>query len=141
MAAYLANQPSCLHQKGATAKFGVVLPQKADTIRPSAHLERENLPLWASRAVANLLVHITVLDQRIAEYNAHLEQLARRDERCGRLMHIPGLGPITATALLASVGNGHDFKNGRQLAVRAPVVRNIIRRIRSAENFSKWPST
>ena len=44
------------------------------------------------------------------------DQLARQDERCTRLMQIPGLSPTTATALLASVGNGHDVKNGRQLA-------------------------
>lgn len=42
--------------------------------------------------------------------------MARSDERSTRLMQIPGLGTTTATALLAAIGNGHDFKNGRQLA-------------------------
>lgn len=88
-----------------------MLPQETETIRRSAHLARENPPPWASRAVADLLTHIAVLDKRISEYDAHLEQLARRDGRCGRLMHISGLGPTTATALPASVGNGHDLKN------------------------------
>lgn len=57
-----------------------------------------------------------MLDERIGEYDSHLAQLAWQDERCRRLMQIPGLGPITATALVASIGNGHDFKSGRQLA-------------------------
>lgn len=102
--------------RGLMSEFGVVLPQTADVVRRRARGELEELPFWAARAVADLLDHLVVLDQRIGEYDTHLSQLARQDERCRRLMQIPGLGPITATALLGSVGNGHDFKNGRQLA-------------------------
>lgn len=102
--------------RGLMSEFGVVLPQTADMIRRRARSALEALPFWAARAVADLLDHLVVLDQRIGEYDTYLGQLARQDERCRRLMQIPGLGPITATALVASIGNGHDFKNGRQLA-------------------------
>lgn len=102
--------------RGLMSEFGVVLAQKADTVRRAAHLALEHLPAWANRAVTDLLGHITTLDQRIDEYEVHLRQLARADERSGRLMQIPGVGSTTATALLAAIGNGHDFKNGRQLA-------------------------
>jgi transposase len=102
--------------RGLLSEFGVILPQSADTVRRGARHALEQVPFWAARAVADSLDHLVVLDQRIAEYDSHLEQLARQDERCRRLMQIPGLGPITATALLASIGNGHDFRNGRQLA-------------------------
>jgi transposase len=76
----------------------------------------EHLPGWASRAVTDLLTHVTSLDQRINEYDTHLKQVAKDDERGKRLMQMPGIGPTTATALLAAIGNGYDFKNGRQLA-------------------------
>lgn len=102
--------------RGLMSEFGVVLAQKADTVRRAAHLALEDLPGWARRAVTDLLSHITTLDQRIGEYDTHLRELARADERSKRLMQIPGVGPTTATALLAAIGNGHDFKNGRQLA-------------------------
>lgn len=102
--------------RGLMAEFGIVLPQKADTVRRSAHLAAEQLPGWASRAVADLLAHTTTLDQRIDEYDTHLKQVAREDERSQRLMQMLGIGPTTATALLAAIGNGHDFQNGRQLA-------------------------
>ena len=102
--------------RGLMSEFGMVLPQKADTVRRCAHLALEHLPGWAGRAVADLLAHVTVLDQRIAEYDTHLKQVAKEDDRSKRLMQMPGIGPTTATALLASIGNGHDFKNGRQLA-------------------------
>ena len=42
--------------------------------------------------------------------------MARTGEQTKRLMQINGIGPVTATALVASLGNGHDFKNGRQVA-------------------------
>jgi transposase len=102
--------------RGLLSEFGVVLAQKADTVRRAAHLALEHLPAWANRALTDLLGHIATLDQRIDEYDVHLRQLARADERGGRLMQIPGVGSTTATALLATIGNGHDFKNGRQLA-------------------------
>lgn len=102
--------------RGLMSEFGIVLPQKADTVRRNAHLALEHLPGWASRSVADLLAHVTALDMRIAEYDTHLKQLAKEDDRSKRLMQMPGIGPTTATALLAAIGNGHDFKNGRQLA-------------------------
>ena len=102
--------------RGLMSEFGIVLPQKADTIRRGAHMCVERLPGWAGRAIADLLSHLSALDERIGQYDEHLKQVARSDERSNRLMQIPGLGPTTATALLAAIGNGHDFKNGRQLA-------------------------
>jgi transposase len=102
--------------RGLMSEFGIVLPLKAETVRRNARRACERLPAWAGRAVGDLLDHITTLDQRIDEYDTHLKQLARSDERSERLMQLAGIGPMTATALLASIGNGHDFKNGRQLA-------------------------
>ncbi len=56
------------------------------------------------------------LDERIAHYDAKIEQIARSDERTQRLQTIPGIGPKIATALLAAIGNIQAFKNGRELA-------------------------
>jgi transposase len=102
--------------RGLLAEFGVVLPQKADSVRRGAHLALETLPHWASQAMSDLLGHIGELDRRITEYDHHIKQAAQSDERSRRLMAMPGIGPITANALLAAIGNGHDFRNGRQLA-------------------------
>jgi transposase len=102
--------------RGLMSEFGIVLPLKAETVRRNARAACGQLPAWASRAVGDLLDHISTLDERIDEYDKHLQQMARTDERSERLMQLRGVGPMTATALLASIGNGHDFKNGRQLA-------------------------
>ena len=49
-------------------------------------------------------------------YDTQLRQIARQDPRITRVMTLNGLGEISAGALVASVGNGHAFKNGRQFA-------------------------
>ena len=53
--------------RGLISEFGLVLPQKADSVRRGAYLMLEQIPVWANRAVAHLLAHVTSLDQRVAE--------------------------------------------------------------------------
>ena len=62
------------------------------------------------------LAHADRLEERIHEYDKAIAQIVRDDARSKRLMQLPGIGPTTASALLASIGGGHDFKNGRQVA-------------------------
>jgi len=56
------------------------------------------------------------LEKRLAYYQDKLDALATTHPECQRLMTIPGIGPITATALVAAVGDVGVFKNGRQFA-------------------------
>lgn len=63
-----------------------------------------------------MLKHIDHIEDSIAEYDRILSRAAKTDHRSQRLMELKGIGPTTACALVASIGNAHDFKNGRQLA-------------------------
>ena len=56
------------------------------------------------------------LDDRVAAVSQQIEALAARDETARRLTSIPGIGPLGATALLAAVGDGKQFRRGRDLA-------------------------
>jgi transposase len=56
------------------------------------------------------------LEKRIAQVTREIEALAARDEKARRLMTIPGIGPLGATALLAAAGNGQQFKKARDMA-------------------------
>jgi transposase len=114
---FVAERTAAINRlRGLISEFGVILPLKAATVRRNACRACEALPVWVRRAVDDLLSHITVLDQRIDEYDAHIKEVAAADAASKRLMQLNGIGPLTATALTASIGNGHDFKNGRQLA-------------------------
>jgi len=56
------------------------------------------------------------LDRRIASCDRRIRELYRTSELCQRLGEIAGIGPVTATALVAAVGDRSCFKNGRQFA-------------------------
>ena len=56
------------------------------------------------------------LNARIAQLDSAIVRTTREQESCERLMDIPGVGPVTATALVAAVGNGAAFRKGREMA-------------------------
>jgi transposase len=55
-------------------------------------------------------------DQRVADVTSEIEQLAKQDEHCKTLMGVPGIGPITASAMVAAIGDGAAFSRGRDFA-------------------------
>jgi transposase len=68
------------------------------------------------RLLADLFDDLKRYEQRIREITTEIEQLAAADERARRLMTVPGIGPLVATALLASAGDGRQFRKARDLA-------------------------
>lgn len=102
--------------RGLLAEFGIVLALKAATVRREALQRLEELPGWANTVIGDLLSEVHRLDERITQYDRHISTIAREDARAARLMRLGGVGETTATALLAMIGNGHDFRCGRQFA-------------------------
>lgn len=66
--------------------------------------------------IADLNAHWQQVRTRIDACDARITAHAHADERCVRLRSIIGVGPLTADALVATVGSARAFKNGRQLA-------------------------
>lgn len=102
--------------RGLLSELGIVLPLKAATVRRRACEHLEDLPGWANTVIGDLLSEVSRLDERIGQYDQHIRVMARQDARAKRLMQLSGVGETTATALLAMIGNGHDFSCGRQFA-------------------------
>ena len=101
--------------RGLLAEFSVVLPQKRSGCARS--LRRIWIPCRGGRSnISDLLEHVDNIEDRLTEYDRAITEIAREDERSRRLMQLRGIGPTTASALLASIGAGHDFRNGRQVA-------------------------
>lgn len=98
------------------SEFGVVLPNRAQHVRRGALAAAEALPGLAHRALEDLLEQLRLLDERIGAYDRELQLQARASEPAQRLMAIRGIGPITAVAIVATVGNARDFESGRQFA-------------------------
>lgn len=102
--------------RGLMSEFGVVLPLRSVTVRRQAAAAAETLPELAKRAIGDLLEQLRVLDERVDAYDDQIHAQARLSEPARRLMQIRGIGPTTALAIVATVGNAREFKNGRQFA-------------------------
>ena len=102
--------------RGLLSELGIVLPLKAATVRREAALVLEDLPGRANLVIGDLLSEVHRLDERIEQYDRQIVLMAREDERARQLMRLSGVGETTATALIAMIGNGHEFKSGRQLS-------------------------
>ena len=95
---------------------GIVMPLKAETVRQLARQHLEDLPGYLNQVINDQLDELARLDERVDAYDAMIKEMARSNDRCKRLMQICGIGETTASAIEASVGNAHDFKNGRQFS-------------------------
>jgi transposase len=102
--------------RGLLAEFGVVLPLKAEVVRRQAAAELDNLPGYANLVIGDLLSEVHHLDERIRQYDVHIRAMARQCTAAQQLMRLMGVGEVTATAIVASVGNAREFDSGRQFA-------------------------
>ena len=76
----------------------------------------ENLTPRTRNLIAMLWSEWKDLELQIAEMNDEVERIASSDDACRRLRQIPGIGPLVATAIVASIGNGAAFSKGREFA-------------------------
>lgn len=76
-----------------------------------------DLPTVAQDVFRNLCQRLGALHEQVRWYEVRLRQEAKLDWQVRLLQTIPGVGVVTASALAASIGDGHQFKNGREFAV------------------------
>ena len=72
--------------------------------------------------LAQLKLELDQMAKRLEEADALIERTALENEDCRRLVKVPGLGPVTATAVIAAIGNGSAFRKGREFAAWMGVV-------------------
>jgi len=106
--------------RGLVAEYGLVAPQRLAALRTA-------IPCWLEavdnglshrfrRQLAGLQQDLVGLDARVADLDREIVLIAQSDVAVQRLQTIPGIGPVTASALVAAVGDARTFRNGRQLA-------------------------
>lgn len=106
--------------RGLLAEFGLVMPQGLShvkgRVRDLIEDASNELPGSFRQLIERLLDHLMVLDRQVNELEAQIKDSHRKSEASRRLEKIPGIGPITASALVATIGDAKSFENGRQLA-------------------------
>jgi len=106
--------------RGLLAEHGVVVGRDISRLRRvlSEIVEGTERALGEilQELVSEIHQELAALDERISSYDRRIRNLFRTNEMCQRIGKIEGIGPITATALVAAVGDQSCFKNGRQFA-------------------------
>jgi transposase len=108
------------------AEFGIVAAQRQTGLRELlaviADPEDRRLPPLARELLQLLADHLRALQERTAELDRRLVAAARDGAACERLAGVPGIGPVIATALVATIGDAKTFSSGRHLAAWAGLV-------------------
>ncbi|QTL39720.1 IS110 family transposase [Xenorhabdus budapestensis] len=117
----MKNRTARINQiRGLGLEYGIAIPE-------SAHKEEQCLPEHLENAendltpmsrelFQELLFELKEQQQRLKERNKRLDHLNAQQEDIGRLLTLPGIGPLGASALMVALGDSKDFKNGRHFA-------------------------
>lgn len=106
--------------RGLLSEFGLIIPQGIGHIAkrvPQLIEDASNeLPGSFRLLIQRLLDHLKELDDQVEELEAQIVSWHRQSDASSKLAGIPGIGPITASALVATIGDAKNFDNGRQVA-------------------------
>lgn len=106
--------------RGLLAEYGIVLPEGFYSLKSKlpAMIEdsHKELTPMTQELFRDLLEQFNYVNEKVKFYDRKIEGLAKENETCQRIMAIGGVGPLTATAIIAAVGNANVFKNGREMA-------------------------
>lgn len=105
------------HIRGLLAEFGIVLPPGIENLsRAREAMIDHDLPGIFRQLIELQLHHLRELQDRIEELERQIGRWHRDNEASQRLMAIPGVGLLTATAVVATVGDARQFRNSRDMA-------------------------
>ncbi len=106
--------------RGLLAEYGITLPQGISHVAnslPEIIEDAENeLPGLFRGLLQRLVVHLRGLNHQVQELEEQIDAWHRNNGASQKLARIPGIGPLTASALSASIGDAKTFHNGRELA-------------------------
>jgi transposase len=106
--------------RGLLSEFGLIIPKGIHHIaaRVSEIIEDASNELMTSmrHLIQRLIDHLQELDKQVDALDTQISLFHRSSHESAELAKIPGIGPITASALIASIGDAKNFENGRQFS-------------------------
>ncbi|WP_212654731.1 transposase [Marinomonas sp. CT5] len=117
----MAERVALVNQfRESLAEYGIVMLQGRFQVRSKLPEILEDgeytLPYLAREVFSDQCRRLCELDRVIGDYDQKISSLSKSQEVTRRKLEIEGVGPIAATAIVASAGDLHDFKNGCQFA-------------------------
>lgn len=108
---------------GFLLEFGISLPRGAALLsRLPAVVDRERLPPRLVALAARLREQVHYLSQQVRDVEQELVAALGEDDCSCRLLEIPGIGPITASALAVELSDAQQFANARQFSASIGLV-------------------
>lgn len=115
-----ARTALCNEIRGLLGEFGIAVPLGVSQIRKALPILQENKEQMLTppflQLLSELAEELRQIDDRVQAHDKRIAVNAREDERIERLMEIEGIGPISASALVAAVGDARQFASGRDMA-------------------------
>lgn len=106
--------------RGMLAEYGIVITKSKSAFKaqlPDILVDEANILTTKGRAIFyQLYEEFTDIDKRLKSCDTQVLNETQNNVVCQRLQTIPGVGPVTATAIYAAVGDGKDFSNGRHFS-------------------------
>lgn len=106
--------------RGLCLEYGIVLTPGAARVRSSLNVvisDSDNEFSAASReCMQGLYEELVDVEARLKQLDRKIRQLCRQNENCQRILKIPGVGELTATAIVAAVPSPNEFRNGRHMS-------------------------
>lgn len=105
--------------RGLLAEYGVIIPKGVNHLDQMTQILEDNqalLTIRANQIFTRLYEQFKVYAAQVALYDKEIEQMAAEDPICKEIMKIEGIGPLTASAITATIGDAKSFKNGREVA-------------------------
>lgn len=106
--------------RGLTSEYGLTAPRELGQLRTAIPCWLEDTGNGLSERFRGLLSglwhDLQGLDERVREMDREIDRIAAQDPVAKRLQQLRGVGPLTATALVATIGDANQYANGRQMA-------------------------
>ncbi len=113
----LANQ-----LRGLLGEFGIAIPQGVAPLRAALPEAIQSVPGLLRSSLQQAQERLTELHEQCKAHTRQIEELASGSPLCRRFMQEGGIGPITASAFAATIGDPSHYRNGRQLSASLGIV-------------------
>jgi transposase len=105
--------------RGLLAEYGIILPQGIRNIKKIIEILEDNADRLTKKSQVifmRLYEQFKIYDEQVKCYDKEIEAEANQDIRCKEIMKIEGIGPLSASAVVATIGDAKLFKNGREVS-------------------------
>jgi transposase len=106
--------------RGLNLEYGITIPQGAlkvkDHLRSIIANKENELTISSRELMQELHDELTEIEKRLKKMEKKIKSVCQANDQCQRILNVPGIGELTATAIIAAVPSANEFKNGRHMA-------------------------